>query len=210
MNQRKVVVTGLGQVSPAGNTVKEAWDTLIKGHSCIGSITRFDASDLPCRIAGEIRHFDIEQYISAKEARRMGEFIHFGIVASLQAIADAKLDEMPNLDKTRVGVNIGSGIGGLRLIEENSIEILKNGPKRVGPFFIPGALINLIAGHVSILKGYQGPTYAIVSAEKNSRYGHPHAEVLARVEAVGVEVLSTAEVGTIIFKSDGKRVWVEE
>jgi len=164
MSQRKVVVTGLGQVSPAGNTVKEAWDTLIKGQSCIGLITRFDSSDLPCHIAGEIHHFDIEQYISAKEARRMGEFIHFGIAAALQAIDDAKLDEMPNLDKTRVGVNIGSGIGGLKLIEETAIEVLENGPKRVSPFFIPGSLINLIAGHVSILKGYQGPTYAIVSA----------------------------------------------
>lgn len=164
MSQRRIVVTGLGQVSPAGNNVADAWKSLMAGQPCIGPITHFDASDLPCHIAGEVCHFDIEQYISAKEARRMGEFIHFGIAAALQAIEDAQLDAIPNLDKTKVGVNIGSGIGGLRLIEEISIEVSKNGPKRVGPFFIPGSLINLIAGHITILKGYQGPSYGIVSA----------------------------------------------
>ncbi|QQS16782.1 MAG: beta-ketoacyl-ACP synthase II [Neisseriales bacterium] len=164
MSQRRIVVTGLGQVSPAGNNVTDAWKSLMAGRACIRPITRFDASDLPCHIAGEVCHFDIEQYISAKEARRMDEFIHFGIAAALQAIDDAQLDAIPNLDKTKVGVNIGSGIGGLRLIEEIGIEVSKNGPKRVGPFFIPGSLINLIAGHITILKGYQGPSYGIVSA----------------------------------------------
>ena len=164
MSQRRVVVTGLGQISPVGNNVADAWQNLLAGVSGIGRITRFDAGELSAQIAGEVKDFQIGDYISAKEARRMDAFIHYGVAAALQAVADAGLDDYPALDKTRVGVNIGSGIGGLPSIEETGIVVHENGPRRINPFFIPGALINLIAGHVTILKGYQGPSYGIVSA----------------------------------------------
>ena len=164
MSQRRVVVTGLGQISPVGNNVADAWQNLLAGVSGIGRITRFDAGELSAQIAGEVKDFQIGDYISAKEARRMDTFIHYGVAAALQAAADAGLDDYPALDKTRVGVNIGSGIGGLPSIEETGIVVHENGPRRINPFFIPGSLINLIAGHVTILKGYQGPSYGIVSA----------------------------------------------
>lgn len=164
MSKRRVVITGLGQVSPVGNDVASAWATLLAGKSGIGRITRFDASDLACQIAGEVKDFDITQYIPAKDARRMDAFIHYGIAAALQAITDSGLDAYERLDKTRVGVNIGSGIGGLPLIEDTGVALIEGGPRKIGPFFIPGSLINMIAGHVSILKGYQGPSYGIVSA----------------------------------------------
>ena len=164
MSQRRVVVTGLGQISPVGNNVADAWQNLLAGVSGIGRITRFDAGELSAQIAGEVKDFQIGDYISAKEARRMDTFIHYGVAAALQAVADAGLDDYPALDKTRVGVNIGSGIGGLPSIEETGIVVRENGPRRINPFFIPGSLINLIAGHVTILKGYQGPSYGIVSA----------------------------------------------
>lgn len=164
MSQRRVVVTGLGQISPVGNNVADAWQNLLAGVSGIGRITRFDAGELSAQIAGEVKDFQIGEYIGAKEARRMDAFIHYGIAAALQAVADAGLDDYAALDKTRVGVNIGSGIGGLPSIEETGIVVHENGPRRINPFFIPSSLINLIAGHVTILKGYQGPSYGIVSA----------------------------------------------
>ena len=164
MSQRRVVVTGLGQISPVGNNVADAWQNLLAGVSGIGRITRFDAGELSAQIAGEVKDFQIGDYISAKEARRMDTFIHYGVAAALQAVADAGLDDYPALDKTRVGVNIGSSIGGLPSIEETGIVVHENGPRRINPFFIPGSLINLIAGHVTILKSYQGPSYGIVSA----------------------------------------------
>ena len=125
MSQRRVVITGLGQVSPVGNDVATAWSNLLAGKSGIGRITRFDASDINSQIAGEVRDFDIGQYISAKEARRMDVFIHYGIAAALQAISDAGLDELESLDKDRVGVNIGSGIGGLPSIEATGKAVLQ-------------------------------------------------------------------------------------
>ena len=164
MNKRRVVITGLGQISPVGNDVESAWKNLLAGKSGIGKITRFDASELACQIAGEVKDFDITQYIPAKEARRMDTFIHYGIAGALQAIADAKLDDFADLDKDRVGVNIGSGVGGLPLIEETVRNVVAGGARKINPFFIPGCLINLIAGHVTILKGYRGHNYGIVSA----------------------------------------------
>lgn len=164
MSKKRVVITGLGHVSPIGNDVATGWANLIAGKSGIGRITRFDASDLACQIAGEVKDFQVEDYLSPKDARRMDVFIHYGIAAAQQAIADAGLNDLPSLDKTRVGVNIGSGIGGLPLIEETGVAVQQGGPRKIGPFFIPGSLINLIAGHVSILNGYLGPSYGIVSA----------------------------------------------
>ncbi len=164
MNQRRVVITGLGQISPVGNDVESAWQNLLAGKSGIGTITKFDASELACQIAGEVKDFDVSQYLPPKEARRMDTFIHYGIAGALQAIADAKLDEFTELDKDRVGVNIGSGVGGLPLIEETVRGVVANGARKINPFFIPGCLINLISGHVTILKGYRGHNYGIVSA----------------------------------------------
>lgn len=164
MSQRRVVITGLGQISPVGNDVQTAWSNLLAGKSGIGAIGRFDASELACRIAGEVKDFDIGQYISPKEARRMDAFIHYGIAAALQAVEDAGLDDAAGLDKDRVGVNIGSGIGGLPSIEATAKTLFESGARKINPFFIPGSLINLISGHVTILKGYRGPSYGMVSA----------------------------------------------
>ena len=164
MSKKRVVITGLGQVSPVGNDVTTAWQNLLAGKSGIGTITHFDASSLVCQIAGEVKNFDVTQYISAKEARRMDSFIHFGVAAAMQAIADAGLDDIPGLDKTRVGVNIGAGIGGLPAIEATARTVVEHGARKINPFFIPSSLINLISGHVTILKGYQGPSYGMVSA----------------------------------------------
>ncbi|WP_434779420.1 beta-ketoacyl-ACP synthase II [Neisseria sp. Ec49-e6-T10] len=164
MSKKRIVITGLGHISPVGNDVTTGWSNILAGKSGINTITRFDASEMACQFAGEVKDFDITEYISGKDARRMDTFIHYGIAASLQAIADAGLDDIPNLDKTRIGVNIGAGIGGLPSIENTAAALFEGGPRKIGPFFIPGAIINMIAGHVSILKGYQGPTYGIVSA----------------------------------------------
>lgn len=164
MSQRRVVITGLGQVSPVGNDIQTAWTNLLAGKSGIDTITRFDASELASQIAGEVRDFDIGQYISPKEARRMDLFIHYGIAAALQAIQDSGLDDISDLNKDRVGVNIGSGIGGLPSIEATTKTVVESGVRKINPFFIPGSLINLISGHVTILKGYRGPSYGMVSA----------------------------------------------
>ena len=137
MSQRRVVITGLGQVSPVGNDIPSAWENLLAGRSGIGPITRFDASDINSQIAGEVRGFDIGQYISAKEARRMDAFIHYGIAASLQAIADAGLDDISGLDKDRVGVNIGSGIGGLPSIEATGKTVLEGARAESTPSLFP-------------------------------------------------------------------------
>ena len=164
MSKKRVVITGLGQVSPVGNDVTTAWQNLLAGVSGIDTITHFDASSVACQIAGQVKNFDITEYISPKEARRMDAFIHFGIAAALQAIADADLDNIDGLNKTRVGVNIGAGIGGLPSIEDTARTMIAQGARKINPFFIPSSLINMISGHVTILKGYQGPSYGMVSA----------------------------------------------
>jgi 3-oxoacyl-[acyl-carrier-protein] synthase II len=158
-----VVVTGLGIISPVGNTVPEAWDNVLAGKSGISRITRFDPSRLSSQIAGEVQNFDVSKYLSPKEARRMDRFIHFGIAAGVQAWADSGNAVTPQTAE-RFGVNFGSGIGGLPLIEATHDELLKNGPRRVSPFFIPGSIINMIAGNLSIMLGAKGPNLAIVTA----------------------------------------------
>lgn len=193
MNQRRVVITGLGQISPVGNDVESAWQNLLAGKSGIGTITRFDASELPCQIAGEVKDFDVSQYLPAKEARRMDTFIHYGIAGALQAIADAKLDEFTELDKDRVGVNIGSGIGGLPLIEETARGVVANGGRKINPFFIPGSLINLISGHVTILKGYRGHNYGIVSACASGTHAIGESARLIQYGDVDVMIAGGAE-----------------
>ena len=161
--RRRVVVTGLGAVSPVGNDVATTWDALLAGRSGIAPITRFDASGLGCRIAGEVKNFDLAGYISPKEARRMDVFIHYGIAASVQAIKDSGI-EITDANRERIGCVIGSGIGGLPMIEDNHTELLNRGPRRVSPFMIPGSIINMIAGSLSIQYGLKGPNLAIVTA----------------------------------------------
>jgi 3-oxoacyl-[acyl-carrier-protein] synthase II len=158
-----VVVTGLGLVSPVGNSVPEAWDNLIAGRSGIGPITRFDASAFSARIAGEVKNFDVAAYLSAKEARRMDTFIHFGMAAGIQAFRDSGI-EVNAENAYRIGVNIGSGIGGLPMIEDTHNDYLAGGPRKISPFFIPGTIINMISGNLSIMLGLKGPNIAVVTA----------------------------------------------
>ena len=167
MSRRRVVVTGLGCVSPVGNTVDEAWANIIAGKSGIGTISRFDASTFSCQIAGEVRNFNLDTYMSAKEARTMDTFIHYGIAAAAQAVADSGLptgDALGDEEATRIGCVIGSGIGGLPLIENMHTEYTNRGARRISPFFVPATIINMTAGHVSMRFGFKGPNIAIVTA----------------------------------------------
>ena len=167
MTRRRVVVTGLGCVSPVGNTVADAWSNLLAGQSGIGPITRFDASAIACRFAGEVKNFDLESYIGAKEARTMDRFIHYGVAAATQAIRDAGLpsgDALIEDQACRMGVVIGSGIGGLPLIEETHTEYIARGARRISPFFVPASIINMISGHVSMRNGFKGPNLSVVTA----------------------------------------------
>ena len=167
MSRRRVVVTGLGCVSPVGNTVADTWANLLAGKSGIGLITHFDASAFSCKIAGEVRGFNLESYMTTKEARTMDTFIHFGIAAAMQAVADAGLptgDALGEEEATRIGCVIGSGIGGLPLIENTRTELMERGPRRISPFFVPASIINMTAGHVSMKCGFKGPNIAIVTA----------------------------------------------
>ena len=167
MNRRRVVVTGLGCVSPVGNTVAESWANVIAGAPGIHLITQFDASNLACRFAGEVKGFNITDYIPEKEARHMDRFIHLGLAAACQAVADSGLPTGDALDDemaTRIGCNIGSGIGGLPMIEHMHGELVNRGPRRISPFFVPATIINMISGHVSIKFGFKGPNIAVVTA----------------------------------------------
>ncbi|WP_210547163.1 beta-ketoacyl-ACP synthase II [Rhodoferax sp. PAMC 29310] len=167
MSRRRVVVTGLGCISPVGNTVTDAWTNLLAGQSGIDFITKFDASNFSCKIAGEVKGFDLDSYISAKEARTMDRFIHFGVAAAAQAIADAGLPQGDALDDdlaTRIGCVVGSGIGGLPMIESVQTEYAQRGPRRISPFFVPSTIVNMVAGHISMRFGFKGPNISIVTA----------------------------------------------
>jgi len=164
MSKRRVVVTGLGLISPVGNTLEEAWANLLAGRSGITRITRFDASAFASQVAGEVKGFDVAQYLSAKEARRMDVFIHYGLAAGIQAIKDSGL-EVTDANRERIGVNIGSGIGGLPMIEDTHTTYIESGgPRKISPFFIPGTIINMISGNLSIMFGLKGPNLAVVTA----------------------------------------------
>ena len=167
MTRRRVVVTGLGCISPVGNTVAESWANLIAGQSGIDLITQFDAGTFACKIAGEVKGFRIGDYIPEKEARHMDRFIHLGLAAACQAVADSGLPTGEALDDevaTRIGCNIGSGIGGLPLIEDTHSELVARGARRISPFFVPASIINMISGHVSIKYGFKGPNISVVTA----------------------------------------------
>jgi 3-oxoacyl-[acyl-carrier-protein] synthase II len=191
-------VTGLGIISPLGNTVAEAWQRALAGTPGIGRITRFDPSRLSSQVAGEVKGFDVAPYMSPKEARRMDLFIHYGMAAGLQAWRDAALQVTPD-NAERVGVNFGSGIGGLPMIESMHSELQANGPRRISPFFIPGTIINMIAGLLSIETGAKGPNLAMVTActtsthcigeaAKSIRYGDADVMIAGGSEAVVTEL----------------------
>ena len=167
MSRRRVVVTGLGLISPVGNTVAEGWANILAGRSGIANITKFDASNFACRFAGEVKGFNVEDYFPAKDGRHMDTFIHYGLAASIQAVRDAGLPTNADLSEEqaeRIGVVVGSGIGGLPLIENTHAELVARGPRRITPFFVPASIINMISGHVSITYGFQGPNLSIVTA----------------------------------------------
>ena len=164
MSKRRVVVTGLGVVSPVGSTVQSAWEAILRGQSGIGPVTRFDVTAFPVRIGGQVRGFDVAQYIAPKEARRMDEFMHYGVAAGVQAVTDAGID-FGKADATRCGAVCGAGIGGLATIEAEHSEYLKaNNPRKISPFFVPATIINMIAGHLSIRYGLRGPNLGVVTA----------------------------------------------
>jgi len=181
LSKRRVAVTGLGIISPVGNSVEAAWGNILAGKSGIGPITNFDIADFPVRFGGEIRDFDISRYITSKDARRMGAFIHYGIAAASQAFEDAGI-EITEANASRAGVAIGSGIGGLHGIETAYQAYLDGGPRKISPFFVPGNIINMIAGNLSIMYGLKGPNIAIVTACTSSTH---NIGVAARTIAYG-------------------------
>ena len=163
MSKRRVVVTGLGIVSPVGIGVQSAWANIVAGNSGITNITRFDAGAFASQVAGEVKGFEVTQYLSPKDARRMDTFIQYGLVAGMEAVKDAGI-EVTEENAERIGVNIGSGIGGLPMIEDTDAVYHEGGPRKISPFFIPGSIINMISGNLSIMHGFKGPNLAIVTA----------------------------------------------
>jgi 3-oxoacyl-[acyl-carrier-protein] synthase II len=163
VSKRRVVVTGLGIISPVGSTVKSAWDAIVGGVSGIGPITKFDVSAFPVRFGGPVRDFDVTQYITPKDARRMDEFMHYGVAAGIQAVTDSGID-FSKLDSERCGAVCGAGIGGLGTIEQEYDNYLKGGPRKISPFFVPASIVNMIAGHLSIKYGLKGPNLGVVTA----------------------------------------------
>ena len=163
MSKRRVVITGLGIIAPVGTGIATVWQNIVAGQSGITKITHFDASAMAAQIAGEVKGFDATQFLSAKDARRMDRFIHFGLVAGMEAFKDSGL-EVTEQNAERIGVNIGSGIGGLPMIEDTHNDYLAAGPRKISPFFIPGTIINMISGNLSVMYGLQGPNLAMVSA----------------------------------------------
>ena len=163
MSKRRVVITGLGLVTPLGNSVGESWENLLAGNSGISTITHYDPGNYPVRISGSIKDLDLDAYIPKKEQKKMGTFIHYGMVAGIQAIKDAGIDA-DGIDPYRAGVAIGSGIGGISGIEKGAETIIDNGPRRISPFYVPSNIINMISGNLSIQYGFKGPNYCIVTA----------------------------------------------
>ncbi|MGN6513969.1 MAG: beta-ketoacyl-ACP synthase II, partial [Lysobacteraceae bacterium] len=164
MSKRRVVITGLGIVSPLGTDLASSWDGIVNGRSGIGPITHFDASAFPTRIAGEVKGFDPADWIPAKDVKKMDPFIHYGVAAATMALRDAGMETLGEQEAERIGVAIGAGIGGLNGIEETTLKYSAGGPRKVSPFYVPSTIINMIAGHVSIMTGAKGPNIAAVTA----------------------------------------------
>jgi 3-oxoacyl-[acyl-carrier-protein] synthase II len=195
LSKRRVVVTGLGIVCPLGSTVADAWGATLRGESGIGPITRFDASAFPVRFAGAVRGFDLATYLPPKEARRMDPFMHYGIAAGMQAVSDAGLD-FDKLDRDRCGVIMGAGIGGLSTIESEHNAYLAGGVRRITPFYIPGSIINMLAGHLSIRYGLRGPNLGVVTACTTSTHALGLAARAIQYGDADVVVSGGAEMGT--------------
>ena len=192
MARRRVVVTGLGIIAPVGIGVQQSWSNILAGQSGIGRITRFDPSAYSSQIAGEVKGFDVSKYVSPKEARRFDTFIHYGLAAAIESIQDAGLD-LERLDRERIGACIGSGIGGLPLIEQTHDALLAGGPRKISPFFVPGSIINLIAGQLSIMYGLKGPNLALVTACTTANHCIGDAGRLIEYGDADVMVASGAE-----------------
>lgn len=192
---RRIVVTGLGCVSPVGNDVASAWESIQAGRSGIGALTAFDPDKFSAKIAGEVRDFDLDAYLSPKEARKSDPFIHYGMAASIQAIADAGLEPAPDQPE-RYGLAIGAGIGGIQTIEQTYQTYLDSGPRRISPFFVPGCIINMIAGHISIRYGYKGPNISIVTACTTATHNIGEAARMIAYGDADVMVAGGAEYGT--------------
>jgi 3-oxoacyl-[acyl-carrier-protein] synthase II len=195
MSNRRVVVTGMGIVSPVGVGLAAAWDSIRNARSGVGPVTRFDCSSFPTRIAAEVKDFEVGKYLSAKEARRYDAFVHYGLAATMDAVTDAGLADYSG-DKERVGVCIGSGIGGLPLIEETKAAYMAGGWRKITPFFVPGSIINMVAGMASIHYGYQGPNLAIVSACSTANHSIGEAGRLIEYGDADVMIAGGA-VGTV-------------
>jgi 3-oxoacyl-[acyl-carrier-protein] synthase II len=202
LTKRRVVVTGIGMVTPLGLDVKSTWDAILQGKSGIRPITKFDVSELPVKFCGYVQDFDPNQYMSAKDARRVDTFVQFGVAATKQAIEDSGLDlkqENPN----RIGVAIGSGIGGLPIIEKNCQILDKYGPRKISPFFIPGSIINMVAGYVSIVYGLKGPNIAIVSACTTGTHNIGHAARMIKYGDAEVMITGGTEMATSLLSMGG-------
>jgi len=197
VSSRRVVVTGLGLISPVGNSVESGWEAVCNGKSGIGTVTDFDASQLGTRIAGEIRDFNVSDYLSGKEARRYDTFVHYGLAAAHDALAHSGLEaEDETLDLERVGCAIGSGIGGISAIEKNMLIYQDKGPRRISPFYIPGAIVNMISGILSIQYGFKGPNIAVVSACTTSTHNIGLAARMIEYGDADVMVAGGAEYAT--------------
>ena len=194
-NSRRVVVTGLGIVSPLGNDLASSWDGIVNGRSGIGPITHFDASSFTTRIAGEVRNFDITQWVSPKDAKKMEEFIHYGVAASMMAMQDAGLT-VDESNAERIGALIGSGIGGLLGIEEQTIKYHEGGPRKISPFYVPSTIINMLPGQVSLLTGIKGPNFSAVSACATSNHSIGMAMRMIQYGDADVMVAGGAERGS--------------
>ena len=197
MSKRRIVITGLGAITPVGNSVTSAWDAIINGRSGIGPVTEFDCSKLATRIAGEIRDFDVQDYLPAKDARRYDKFIHYGMAAGIQAMQDSGLSEnSETVNPERVGFSIGAGIGGIATIEETRLIYENKGARRVSPFYIPGTIVNMIGGNLSIRYGFKGPNLSIVTACTTSTHNIGNAARLIAYGDADVMVAGGAEYAT--------------
>jgi 3-oxoacyl-[acyl-carrier-protein] synthase II len=195
LSKRRVVVTGLGLVSPLGSTVADSWAAALRGESGIAPITRFDVSAFAVRFGGAVRNFNLDSYLPPKEARRMDPFMHYGIAAGVQAVADSGAD-FDQLDRDRCGVIMGAGIGGLSTIESEHDAFLGGGPRRVSPFYIPGSIINMLAGHISIRFGLRGPNLGVVTACTTSTHALGLAARTIQYGDADLVVAGGAEMGT--------------
>ncbi|HEY4556212.1 MAG TPA: beta-ketoacyl-ACP synthase II [Lysobacter sp.] len=192
---RRVVVTGLGLVSPLGNDVASSWDGIVNGRSGIGPVTHFDATNFTTRIAGEVRDFDVSRWVSSKDARKMEEFIHYGVAASLMALQDAALT-IDESNAERVGALLGSGIGGLLGIEEQTIKFHEGGPRKISPFYVPSTIINMLPGQVSLITGAKGPNFSAVSACATSNHSIGMAMRMIQYGDADVMIAGGAERGS--------------